>query len=735
MTPGIESAVEVAALRAKPVPTTDFFSARRDPPAPPPFASKCALDAAASACPACSALFERDEATRRARASTSRPLSDRPSDGNSTGSPLSGRPSPSSSTGSPLSDRPAAGSLAAFDAVPDAYLIPPDHPVSGMSRTEAGLVLDRELMRLAGVDHRCRLVQARLARRLVETRAWRPRGFVRLSDYARERLGCSPRTLEDDARVLKAADSLPLIRAALEDGAISWTQARLLVRVATDVTQRELLGRAATLSTRELEVFVRSWNASAGGNETRASENEDQAGDPIDAESRGPTDEETGEPVARWNTPVSPTGLRVWRSVCEIARRMAGTPLSNAQVLELVAAEAASGEPADTDPNGWMPTQEYLEKRLLEPRRHDEERSRRSLEAFRALVGVIEGFEWLDPVSLAPGPAQQLDALVESLDAVDAAELERRLVQLRRIADRIDYQMSALLRIGSDRRLFREVGFATVKLYMESRLGCSSRRLWSLVAIERESWRRGGALREAWREGRISPVVAATLIPVMDEIHGEAWIRRAGEVTLRRLADEVAWALDNGERPWPRAMPAPPPPDAVIPPGGLSSVDLHEVQMRAHGEAHGDGFDPHGGARLSFRIPVSVAVLLEMQIHRYRRRCDLPWRAFERVVSHALLEWTSAPKHRDPVFERDGWRCAVPGCSSRRNLHDHHVRFRSHGGTDDRANRITVCAAHHLHGIHAGIVFVEGRAPDVLTWRMGSTDAVRLRGERYEDAA
>ena len=91
--------------------------------------------------------------------------------------------------------------------------------------------------------------------------------------------------------------------------------------------------------------------------------------------------------------------------------------------------------------------------------------------------------------------------------------------------------------------------------------------------------------------------------------------------------------------------------------------------------------------------------------------------------------------NRDPVFARDGWRCAVPGCSSRRNLHDHHLLFRSHGGNNGRDNRVTVCAAHHLHGIHAGRIRAWGTAPDDVTWelgvRRGRRPLLRLRGDRY----
>ena len=74
-------------------------------------------------------------------------------------------------------------------------------------------------------------------------------------------------------------------------------------------------------------------------------------------------------------------------------------------------------------------------------------------------------------------------------------------------------------------------------------------------------------------------------------------------------------------------------------------------------------------------------------------------------------------EHR--VFERDGWRCTVPGCTSYRNLHDHHIQFRSAGGSDDLANRTTLCAWHHLRGVHAGVVRIRGLAPDGLRFELG----------------
>jgi len=67
------------------------------------------------------------------------------------------------------------------------------------------------------------------------------------------------------------------------------------------------------------------------------------------------------------------------------------------------------------------------------------------------------------------------------------------------------------------------------------------------------------------------------------------------------------------------------------------------------------------------------------------------------------------------------------------------VVFRSRGGLNGHDNRVTVCAWHHLRGIHDGLIRVTGRAPDGLLWEIGrgraSEGLLRLRGERYCPAA
>jgi len=47
------------------------------------------------------------------------------------------------------------------------------------------------------------------------------------------------------------------------------------------------------------------------------------------------------------------------------------------------------------------------------------------------------------------------------------------------------------------------------------------------------------------------------------------------------------------------------------------------------------------------------------------------------------------------VYLRDRWRCASPVCRSR-NVPPHHLKFRSHGGGEERTNLVSLCEVCHL---------------------------------------
>lgn len=55
---------------------------------------------------------------------------------------------------------------------------------------------------------------------------------------------------------------------------------------------------------------------------------------------------------------------------------------------------------------------------------------------------------------------------------------------------------------------------------------------------------------------------------------------------------------------------------------------------------------------------------------------------------------TAWRKLRRQILERDGYRCAVVGCTQRANEVDH-IRPHSLGGTDDPINLTSICRYHH----------------------------------------
>jgi len=123
------------------------------------------------------------------------------------------------------------------------------------------------------------------------------------------------------------------------------------------------------------------------------------------------------------------------------------------------------------------------------------------------------------------------------------------------------------------------------------------------------------------------------------------------------------------------------------------------------------------------RLFKAVLATVQRRIERRNGRTASESEALDAMLEHCFETWAlpNAKVPRDHrVFERDGWRCTVPGCSSYRNLHNHHIEYRSHGGPDDGWNRTTLCAAHHQRAVHQGIgrIRIRGRAPDGLHYEL-----------------
>ncbi len=146
---------------------------------------------------------------------------------------------------------------------------------------------------------------------------------------------------------------------------------------------------------------------------------------------------------------------------------------------------------------------------------------------------------------------------------------------------------------------------------------------------------------------------------------------------------------------------------------GISGRRLQEL-------AHMDGF---------FTAPCDVArvfrgalATVQRRIERKHQRTASESEALDAILEHAFETWGLANaelqrEHR--VFERDGWRCTFPGCTSYGNLQDHHIEYRSHGGSDALSNRTSLCVWHHQRGEHAKILRCRGKAPGDLRFELG----------------
>jgi hypothetical protein len=620
----------------------------------------------------------------------------------------------------------------------------PPAPTAFVSDTTDAL--DREALRLAAREIRCRLVQAQLVAMFVKARFWRPLGFARLPDYAAERLGMHARSLQEDARVVTALEVLPQVRAALDSGALRWTHARLLAGVATPASEVEWLQLALVSTTRRLAELVK---AARHGGPARADEPESrfapsevgasirkdadpdacashEAGacvrndtDPDACASPGRAadavleDEDTVDPPLLWSIVVTRTGRRLWRVVGDLASRMCGVDVPAARVAEAVAAEAMSW-------SVWEPpAAEPLPRRAARERAGDDR---------------LE----LDLRSDRPAPSfesdPELESLLQDLDAADAHEIDRRLRCVRSTMQKIDAGLGAVLRKAFEHNVPRRLGFRDLRIYSELRLGLCGSKAMALVRLDRQCAQRSYALLRAYCEGRVTWLAATTLLPVISRQHEDAWVARAGQVTLRRLEAEVSWALDRADDAAGRTPQPPPPLDLDVTADALARCQPADIQMRAHPQTDLESFGRRVDARIGIVVPTSVASLLEDAIEGCRHAVEPRWRGFERILAHAWLTWMALRKDGSSVYARDSHRCQTPGCRSRGPLHKHHIWFRSKGGPDFDWNLTSVCEEHH-RAIHRGDIRVRGRAPDGLVWEMGcrrgGPPLLRLRGEVY----
>ena len=585
-------------------------------------------------------------------------------------------------------------------------------------RTRFARDLDHELRDLCHAEASARRTLGLIGRELLKHGRFQRLGFVRIHDYAIERLGVSGRTLETAALVAARLEALPHIAAAFERGELSWTHVRLLCSVATAESDAAWLRLARGRRTEDLAEMVAATRGT-----TDPGPRIDASDDLID-----------GEEAVRVRI-ACPSRLRaLWRYALELASRVAGSRLPTWRAVELIAAEGIAGRPpeaiiGDRLMRAWM--------RAWRAHRHQSPDDHPPSDTSTRAAGADDGVDHTTDAATAEQPTTQRRLLVTAAtgdtDCNDPFALDARLRATIQLVRRIEPRVGALLRTFVDVRGYRSLGFRSTNAYVRERLGISVRKAWALIAIDRQAGR-APEYGDAYAAGTLSWSRALALLPVVDRRNTAEWVAHANAVTVRELVATVNHALDLRDT---LGVDASPELAAHSAFGSDHRVQIGAGEtVRARWPQNVTASVPEVfDAEIAFTGPATVVALFREALDVHRPAGAALATALERLLRTVVADWEAEPKHDDPVFARDGWHCAVPACSGRRELHDHHLRFRSKGGSNDLANRIAICAGHHLRGIHRGVIRAEGTAPLDVRWQLGvrhgKPPLLTFVGDRY----
>jgi hypothetical protein len=275
----------------------------------------------------------------------------------------------------------------------------------------------------------------------------------------------------------------------------------------------------------------------------------------------------------------------------------------------------------------------------------------------------------------------------------DPKELDARAVRFARARQGHDTAFGPLARRVVDGRVWVAVGYRTLEEYCTERLGMSPSVFRQRVWLERRMFALP-LLREALASGQLTYSKALLV---------------AQDATPETVADLIARA---------------------------ASTTWQQTEREA--TARQDQRDRAQGVRRLW-APKDVMRTVRAAIAAAQRLAASEGRSIDRgealavIADHFDEVWSRhrrkrPPPRRQEVLRRNGGTCEVPGCSLPAR-HEHHIRYRSRGGTNDPRNKTRLCVPHHLRGIHDGHLTVEGRAGERLVWRFGNGEIWVTNGD------
>ena len=564
-------------------------------------------------------------------------------------------------------------------------------------------------------------------------------GFSSLAAYALERCERAGRWVEVACCLARRLEALPLLRAALALGRVSWSMAELLARRATPEEEAHWLALAQRKTLREMRQEMREVSevALTDGREATC------------------TLTCTVDREEAWLFEATRALLDHFGTHGAEEQLEALLAEGQGALLAALPAEAMDLQALDAEREAQQRWREQLARWRDEAEGCCEPRIRAAVLAPALLESARAG-----------EVARQAAQGSESLEGWKSGELDAEVRELAAALAGHELTLAQLLRSFQRADGWRLLGYATETQYARERLGLSR----SSVIARRSLALRLEALPHlaaALGAAHIGVEAALQLVRIATPCTELAWLERARCRTVKHLREEVAAALVavrlSGD------ADCPPPESEEL--EGFQELERAVLSGQVLGGMAkrlpaGSGRKPFSrkpwremlgsltawlaGGAIERAVQMSAAPRMTRSAGRvelrWRVSCELGswWRSLEARARPFLrgMSWLKflclvfwkAWRHVlgvdvawGQVYLRDLCRCSSPVCS-RRDVTPHHLRFRSAGGGDADENMTSLCTWCHLFGVHGGRLRATGSAGHIV-WEL---PCLRVEGrERF----
>jgi len=301
---------------------------------------------------------------------------------------------------------------------------------------------------------------------------------------------------------------------------------------------------------------------------------------------------------------------------------------------------------------------------------------------------------------------------------------------------------------------WRELGYASAAQYANERLACSLASVKARMTLARRCKRLVPEVALALDDGDIGYEAARLVARIADRDTVYAWLDRAAARTTKHLREEVeiVEAVARAEGTTPVGCE---PPDAslvaefqdlergmldgtvaelVVNGGRLMSGGPSQISVTTDDEPSQISVTGDGRGRWAGMVPLRM---------RLRSETVGFWRDVSRLfeasgeagsfVDFLIRAFWSVWLRRDAervayqdVYERARLRCESPVCSNR-DLTPHHLKFRGHGGGEERSNIAGLCVTCHLEVLHLGRMKAAPPAHHIH-WTLGRDALLEVHG-------